>query len=50
MAADVDGDGIADAVIYRPSTGFWYWLTSSSGFTQGYGWATGNPGDIPVLK
>jgi len=33
VPADVDGDGLADPVVYRPSTGFWYALRSSSGYS-----------------
>ena len=32
MLADIDGDGIADLIVWRASTGTWNWLTSSSGY------------------
>ena len=32
MVADMDGDGRADLVVWRPSVGMWFWLTSSSGY------------------
>jgi hypothetical protein len=35
VPADVDSDGIADPVVYRPSTGTWYALRSSSGYSYG---------------
>jgi len=53
MVGDVDGDGLADLIIWRASTGTWYWLTSSSGYSYaaGGGIQWGNPslGDRPVL-
>jgi hypothetical protein len=33
IAADYDGDGRADIAVFRPSTGIWYLLRSTSGFT-----------------
>jgi hypothetical protein len=52
IIGDFDGDGRADLTVYRTSTGFWYWLTSSSGYA--YGSATGRQWggatDIPMVK
>ena len=48
-AADFDADSRAEVGIYRPSTGGWYWLKSSSGFTAGAGYAWGAAGDQPQL-
>ena len=52
MIGDFDGDGRADLTIWRASTGTWYWLTSSSGYS--YSSATGRQWgastDIPMVK
>ena len=54
MVADMDGDGRADLVIWRPSVGMWFWLTSSSGYAYsdaGYR-EFGNQalGDVPFAR
>jgi Matrixin len=46
--SDVDRDGIADLVVWRPSDGGWYGLTSSSDFTAPFFRQWGLRGDIPV--
>jgi uncharacterized protein YjlB len=45
---DFDGDGKTDVAVYRPATGFWYILKSSTNFTSAgaYQWGLGT--DIPV--
>ncbi len=48
VPADYDGDGSAELTVFRSSTGMWYSLLSSTGFS---GWATlkwGMAGDTPV--
>jgi hypothetical protein len=53
MLADMDGDGLADLVVWRASTGTWYWLTSSSGYHYGAAqlrqWGNTTLGDWPML-
>ena len=45
-AFDLDDDGRTDIAIFRPSSGTWYILTSSSGFTAGRGYAWGGSGNV----
>jgi hypothetical protein len=51
LSGDVDGDHKADLIVYRSTTGVWYWLTSSSGFTQGGStqWGVPSLGDKPMM-
>ena len=53
MLADMDGDGKSDLVIWRASTGTWYWLTSSSGYSyasaMGIQWGNQALGDVPLV-
>jgi hypothetical protein len=32
IVKQIDGDGADDLVVWRASTGVWYWLTSSTGY------------------
>jgi hypothetical protein len=52
MVGDLDGDRRADLIVWRPGTGKWYWLTSSSGFSPSLAgervW--GGSGDVPMIR
>ena len=51
MPGDYDGDGLLDPGVYRPSatTSMWYFVTSSSGYTRGFGYEWGvSAWDVPV--
>ena len=52
MLGDIDGDGGADLIVWRPAVGTWFWLTSSSGYSyaaQGQKqW--GSSTDIPMIR
>ena len=49
LTADFDGDGKADPVVWRASTGWWFALLSSSGYTTHFDrqWGNGALGDRP---
>jgi hypothetical protein len=53
VTGDYDGDGRADLALYRPATGQWFVLLSSTGFNCGRSCVSitrqwGTSGDIPV--
>lgn len=50
VVGDYDGDGHDDFAVWRPETGVWYILKSSSGFNPDYAiyFSWGRLGDIPV--
>jgi glucose/arabinose dehydrogenase len=54
LLADIDADGKSDFVVWRPSNGTWYWLTSSSVYNParsgGVQWGNNALGDVPVVK
>ena len=53
LLADIDGDGKMDLIVWRATTGTWYWLTSSSGFNPAMAgtrqWGNASLGDIPLV-
>ena len=52
LSGDIDGDRVADLIVWRASTGTWYWRTSSSGYTAAGSkeWGRLSLGDQPMLS
>src|SRR5262249_37991164 len=48
ITADYDNDGKADFAVWRPSTGEWFVIDSSTGRPRPSAQQWGQPGDIPV--
>jgi hypothetical protein len=48
VPADYDGDGKTDVAVYRPATGIWYVLLSSTNFASFVSYQWGVNTDIPV--
>lgn len=48
VPVDYDHDGVTDLAVFRPSTGAWFFLKSSTGFGSGAGLTWGNSTDTPV--
>ncbi|HYP50583.1 MAG TPA: hypothetical protein VEQ34_06545, partial [Pyrinomonadaceae bacterium] len=47
IAAEFDGDGITDIAVFRPSTGWWYAIKSSSDTFVAAKFGTA--GDLPAM-
>ena len=54
MLGDIDGDGAAELIVWRPATGTWFWLTASGGYSyagqQQMQWGSGAQNDIPMMR
>ena len=50
MLGELDGDGRAELIVWRPDSGVWFWLNSSSAYTSQAQVAWGASGDIPMIR
>ena len=50
VPGDYDGDGKSDLAVYRPSTGAWYVLQSTTNAASYISYQWGVDTDIPALK
>ena len=48
MPGDYDGDGRTDFAVWRPSTGQWFVIDSSTGQPRPAAQQWGQAGDVPV--
>jgi probable HAF family extracellular repeat protein len=53
MVADLDGDGLVELIVWRASTGTWFWLTSATGYdharSRNRQWGNHARGDVPLI-
>jgi probable HAF family extracellular repeat protein len=53
MVADLDGDGRVELIVWRASTGTWFWLTSPTGYDHASArsrqWGNEARGDVPLI-
>jgi len=53
FTGDIDGDGKSELIVWRPGSGTWFWLTSSTGYTyqtqRQAQWGSQSLGDIPTI-